>query len=95
MDIFDQIAAGVRPPPPPSARTSTAAPSLQEQQLSLQEQQLSYALAKQVPDMARGFTIATNYGDITIPPGWMAERIRSHVEHVLQVELMHTPEGAA
>ena len=88
MDIFDQIATGVRPPPPPSARINEALPSLQEQQLS-------YALAKQVPDMARGFTIATSYGDITIPPGWMADRIRNHVERVLQVELMHTPERAA
>ena len=88
MDIFDQIATGVRPPPPPSARINEALPSLQEQQLS-------YALAKQVPDMARGFAIHTNYGDITIPPGWMAERIQRHVERVLQVELMATPEGAA
>jgi len=89
MDIFDQIATGVRPPPPPSAHTTTAQPSLQEQQLS-------YALAKQVPDMARGFSIHTSYGDITIPPGWMAERIQQHVQRVLQVELMATPaEGAA
>lgn len=36
----------------------------------------SYALAKQVPDIAdRGCTIATSYGDITIPPGRMAERL--------------------
>lgn len=27
---------------------------------------LSYALAKQVPAMARGFTISTSYGDIEI-----------------------------
>lgn len=27
---------------------------------------LGYALSKQVPDMARGFTIHTNYGDIVI-----------------------------
>lgn len=27
---------------------------------------LSYALAKQVPAMARGFTISTSYGDIQI-----------------------------
>lgn len=61
----------------------------------MDEQAIQYALAKQVPDMARGFTIATNYGDITIPPGWMAERIQSQVELALQVELLHTPEGAA
>lgn len=35
-------------------------------------QDINYALAKQVPDMARGFTIHTNCGDITIPPGWVA-----------------------
>lgn len=61
----------------------------------MNEQELSYALAKQVPDMARGFTIATAYGDITIPPGWMAERIAQHVERALQVELLYTPECAA
>ncbi len=27
---------------------------------------ISYALAKQVPDMAHGFTIHTSYGDIAI-----------------------------
>ena len=88
MDVFDQIATGVRPPPPPSAHSATAQPSLQEQQLS-------YALAKQVPDMERGFTIATSYGDITIPPGWMAERIQRHVEHVLRAELKDLQGGAA
>jgi hypothetical protein len=30
------------------------------------DDQLRYALAKQVPDMARGFTISTSYGDIEI-----------------------------
>ena len=87
MDIFDQIATGVRPPPPGSNYTSEAQPSMQEQCFG-------YALAKQVPAMERGFTIHTNYGDITIPPGWMADRIQRHVERVLQVELMATPEGA-
>ena len=27
---------------------------------------ISYALSKQVPDMAHGFTISTNYGDFEI-----------------------------
>ena len=49
---------------------------------------IAYALAKQTPDMSRGFTIATGYGDITIPPGWMANRIREGVERVLQCERM-------
>ncbi|MDR2837102.1 MAG: hypothetical protein LBV49_00795 [Azonexus sp.] len=26
----------------------------------------TYAISKQIPDMARGFTIATNYGDLVI-----------------------------
>lgn len=29
-------------------------------------QELSYALAKQVPDMERGFTIQTNYGELIV-----------------------------
>lgn len=89
MDIFDQIAAGVRPPPPPpSARAISTLPSLQEQRLL-------YALAKQVPAMERGFTIATSYGDIGISPDWMAERIQRHVEHVLRAELKDLQGGAA
>ncbi len=28
--------------------------------------QLNYAIAKQIPDMARGFVIQTNYGEIAI-----------------------------
>jgi hypothetical protein len=31
-----------------------------------QRDYLSYALAKQVPDMTRGFSIRTSYGDIEI-----------------------------
>lgn len=85
MDVFDQIAAGLRPAPAPIA---TPTPP------SLPEAQLQYALAKQVPAMVRGFAIATDFGDITIPPGWMAERIALHVQRVLQVELIATPEDA-
>lgn len=55
-------------------------------------QDISYALAKQVHDMARGFAIHTNYGDITIPPGWMAERIAQHVRRVLQCEQLAQPD---
>lgn len=88
MDVFDQIAAGLRPAPPPSAPRSATPPSLPEAPLQ-------YALAKQVPAMARGFAIATDYGDITIPPGWMADRIALHVQRVLQVERMAVQEGNA
>ena len=34
--------------------------------MNTEQQRLSYALAKQVPAMARGFTISTSYGDIEI-----------------------------
>jgi hypothetical protein len=48
---------------------------------------LRYALSKQVPDMARGFTVATSYGDIAIPPGPMADQLRGHVQCALAREL--------
>ena len=80
MDIFDQIATGVRPPPPPSAHSRPA-------QTSLQEQRLRYALAKQVPDMERGFSVATSYGDINIPAGKLATQLRGHMERALAREL--------
>lgn len=35
-----------------------------------------YALAKQVPDMARGFTLHTTYGDLQIEPEEAAAFIR-------------------
>lgn len=39
-------------------------------------QSASYALAKQVPDIAgRGCIIGTTYGEITIMPGRLAERL--------------------
>ncbi len=34
--------------------------------MSTEQERISYALAKQVPAMARGFTISTSYGDIRI-----------------------------
>lgn len=80
MDVFDQIATGVRPPPPPpSARAINTLPSLQAQQLL-------YALAKQVPAMARGFTIATSYGDIVIEPGRHADAIAATVRCALEAQ---------
>lgn len=54
---------------------------------------ISYALAKQVPDMAaRGFVIGTAYGELTIDPGWMAERIAQHVRRVLECEQIAQPD---
>ena len=48
---------------------------------------LEYALAKQVPDMARGFRISTSYGDIAIEPGWVASIVITHLERALRCEL--------
>lgn len=46
-------------------------------------ERLSYALAKQVPDMLRGFVILTDCGDIVIEPGPMADRLTSQVRDAL------------
>lgn len=49
---------------------------------------LRYALDKQVPDLSeRGCTIATAYGDITVPAGWMAQKLAAHMTRMLQDEL--------
>lgn len=59
------------------------------------EQRIQYALAKQVPDMERrGFTIATSYGDITIPAGWAAEFIAKQVRLALKAELLKLADEA-
>lgn len=60
----------------------------------MNEQIIRYALAKQVPDMARGFTIATNYGDITIPAGWAADFIADQVRMALKAELLKLADEA-
>ena len=52
---------------------------------------ITYALAKQVPDMeGRGFTIGTSYGDIAIPPGRVADTVARAVTRALQCELLAT-----
>lgn len=44
----------------------------------------SYALAKQVPDIAqRGCTIATAYGELAIPPGPLAKKLAKLLEQTL------------
>ena len=80
MDIFDEMAAGLRPVPPQSIAPRKSRPTMQEQQLS-------YALAKQVPDLERGFTISTNYGHIFIEPGHHANAIAATVRRVLEIQL--------
>ena len=80
MDMFDEMAAGLRPVPPQSIAPRKSRPTMQEQQLS-------YALAKQVPDLARGFSIATSYGDIVVAPGHHADAIAATVRRVLEIQL--------
>ncbi|QDL55320.1 hypothetical protein [Rhodoferax aquaticus] len=49
---------------------------------------IRYALAKQVPDMrGRGFVIGTSYGDLSVPPGPLAEQLAYTVRLVLALEL--------
>lgn len=54
----------------------------------MDEQDISYALAKQVPDMrSRGFIIGTSYGELSVPPGPLAEQLADTVRLVLALEL--------
>lgn len=54
----------------------------------MDEFEISYALAKQVPDMhSRGFIIGTSYGEINVPPGPLAEQLADTVRLVLALEL--------
>ena len=78
-DALDAIALGLPRPAAAVVQQAAAAPSADD--LALQ-----YALAKQVPDMVRGFTIATGYGDIAIPAGWAADFITDQVRMALKVE---------
>ena len=80
MDIFDEMAAGLHPVPPQSTAPRKSQPTMQEQQLG-------YALAKQVPDLERGFTIATSYGDIVVEAGHHADAIAATVRRVLEIQL--------
>lgn len=55
---------------------------------------LSYSLAKRVPDMARGFVIQTNYGDIGIDAD-IAAPIQKAVEKALKRELRRAEKAEA
>ena len=60
----------------------------------MDEQDLSYALAKQVPDMqSRGFIIGTAYGEMSVPPGPLADRLSDQVRLVLALELARIRNG--
>lgn len=50
------------------------------------ELHLRYALAKQVPDMAGGVTLCTNYGDLALH-GRDAERVAALVRRLLEARL--------
>jgi len=49
-------------------------------------QELKYSLSKRVPDMLRGFSITTCYGEININPEF-AEAFRNLAADVLQYQL--------
>jgi hypothetical protein len=49
--------------------------------------QKRYALARQVPDMAHGFTIVTAFGSISIPAGATSKRIGAMVDKMIRAEL--------
>jgi hypothetical protein len=48
--------------------------------------EIGYALSKQVPDMARGVTVHTNYGELTLC-GRDAERVAALVRRLLEARL--------
>lgn len=82
-DALDAIALGLPMPAPvqyPAAAARPAAPSAAELQLS-------YALGRQVPDMARGFTIHTSYGEIAVVPGTLADQLQALVREATEREL--------
>ena len=90
-DALDAIALGLPLPAP----VQQAAPAATPAAPSAEEQALQYALAKQVPDMVRGFTITTAYGDIAIPAGWAADFIADQVRMALKVELLKLVDKAS
>lgn len=76
---FDLLAAdGLLPSPHPAGASRGP---------TEQELKLGYALAKQVPAMAQGFAIHTQYGTLVVQPGRLAERLQSAVGNALKKEL--------
>ena len=89
MDVFDEIAAGLRP------RVSPA-PTTIAKRCSDAELRLGYDLAKKVPGMVqRGFTIETAYGEIVVAPGPCADAIANVVRGHLQAQRQLASEGLA
>jgi len=77
MDKSDDMAAGKVPRPPLS----------NAELLADAEFALSYDLAKRVPDMKRGFSISTSYGEIHFGPGLAANAVADTVRRVLEKRL--------
>lgn len=55
---------------------------------ALHQDELAYALNRHLPNMEHGFAIQTSYGDFSIPPGWMADRVIEHVRHQVEIQLL-------
>ena len=83
--IADACAYRLRKQP---ARNPVKPPRLAQkgQAMSDEQDRLLYALSKQVPDMRRGFSIATNYGEIAIE-GEEACRVAALVDGLLRKRL--------
>lgn len=47
---------------------------------------IQYALSRHIPDMERGFLIATNYGEVIVPCGPVANAITTLVKQLLEQE---------
>jgi hypothetical protein len=62
--------------------------------MTTEHDRLGYALAKQVPDMGRGFSISTSYGEIVIEAE-DADVIAGAVRMVLRRRLRSLPQAAA
>lgn len=55
---------------------------------------LRHTLNRHVPDMARGFAIHTNYGELRIEPGRLADRITDLLAQHTRLELMRLQAAA-
>lgn len=57
---------------------------------TLPQEDIYLAMDTQIPAMRqRGFTIGTAAGQISIPPGWLADRMAQHLTRALQCELLY------
>lgn len=88
-DFMDALALGL--PPPAHCAMQTFAQAAGGGAAALPE---SYALARQVADMAAGFTVHTGYGDIVVAPGRLANRLQALVREDLERELAALRAGA-